>query len=63
MRNIFKKKKKAKPIELPKDLIATNKIKMHYDTDDFASDLDLITDRLKNVDISEYRVLKNDSKG
>ena len=63
MRNIFKKKKKAKPIELPKDLIATNKINMHYDTDDFASDLDLITDRLKNVDISEYRVLKNDSKG
>tara|TARA_R100000005_G_C4998291_1_gene204983 strand:+ start:3533 stop:3724 length:192 start_codon:yes stop_codon:yes gene_type:complete len=63
VRNIFKKKKKAKPIELPKDLIATNKIKMHYDTDDFASDLDLITDRLKNVDISEYRVLKNDSKG
>ena len=63
MRNIFKKKKKAKPIELPKDLIATNKINMLYDTDDFASDLDLITDRLKNVDISEYRVLKNDSKG
>ena len=57
-----KKKKKAKPIELPKDLIATNKINMHYDMDDFASDLDLITDRLKNVDISEYRVLKNDSR-
>lgn len=63
MRNIFKKKKKAKPVELPKDLIATNKINMLYDTDDFVSDLDLITDRLKNVDISEYRVLKNDSKG
>ena len=63
MRNIFKKQKKAKPVELPKDLIATNKINMLYDTDDFASDLDLITDRLKNVDISEYRVLKNDSKG
>ena len=62
MRNIFKKKKKAKPVKLPKDLIATNKINMLYDTDDFASDLDLITDRLKNVDISEYRVLKNDSK-
>ena len=62
MRNIFKKKKKVKPVKLPKDLIATNKINMLYDTDDFASDLDLITDRLKNVDISEYRVLKNDSK-
>lgn len=62
MKNFFKRKKKAKPLKLPRDLIATDKIKMHYDNDDFAADLDLITNPLKNVDISEYTLLEKDSK-
>tara|TARA_Y100000356_G_scaffold135218_1_gene147351 strand:- start:859 stop:1059 length:201 start_codon:yes stop_codon:yes gene_type:complete len=57
----IKKKKKAKPIELPQELLITEKHAMHYDNDDFSKDLDIITNRLKNVDISEYRLLERDS--